>query len=868
MHEKMSLALRCLSRPCAVQLASELNTKSVIGYETAKKNTLFATALEFKTFSPQHIVIIRVGETYEAFGVDAALILECNPSMERSKAGDTRVVFHTTRIQTVINELLRHKHTVAVYEESEVLCTPRHRYLAQIVTAASPTYALGIETDSTPLPQKIAAVLSHESGRVTVCLLDVTQRLCQRLTDVEVSHAMPLVKSAMRPIYVMRRRPEWLDESETVLLGVDANCDVAQRLLMTISIELKIKPDEFTTVSATPSRCAPLSGFTMQQLGLLGEMGVPSLVNYCLPRGACMPLRQQIRDWLIAPPSEASAKANREVMLQLRACTTPMPVFEVTMPGRRQRAVQGVTLDAQGLRSLRTNVRGLLDSPIDIKTLLESVCRDRGCIQVTVEALRRVLETIDASLTDATVNGRDARGCAYRIHTQNIAAPQLDFERADCALRAVLAAWDEDEIVRDARGVALRGRPDKVEKLIVYDKANRQVSNQYTTRSLQTAEDAVAHALRVMLDADAAAVKACTRSLHELLPEVGVIESASLRLATLIEHARLVVCKSWNATDEGHSVDLKGLVPYWMDAASTVLNRVTFHHGAIAVLTAPNGGGKTTMLRATAACLLLHQCGLHAPCGPGSACPALDHLFLRAGALDCVLERRSSFSSEMHDLLAVLQARGNVVALIDEPCSGTSTAEALSLLRSIMSHMPSDTTFVLSTHHHEVEAPDDSRVVRLQMGADVVGDDCRPTYSLKAGTCTDSLALQVALAVGLPLEIVRDARRSDDVETLILLQLRLHRVKFEKMTEGQTPPPSFHSTLYIVDTTHGVYVGETDRIAQRLRTHATSKPEIRCFYVASCDNKTTARTLETAMINELRFHNVQLLSDADGAHGV
>lgn len=777
MHAQMVAALKKLSRNCAVELASSLSTQTVIGYEMPKKGTMLATAYEFKSLYPHCVILVRVGETYESFGVDAAIVLDCNENVDRGKAVDTRLVFHASRIQNVLNGLLKRGFSMAVFEESDVLCTPRHRYLAQIVSVASPLYAMASDGDNTPAAKKVAAVMEHESGRLTVCLLDVLQRICQRLDDVDPARAAPLVKAAMRPIYVIRRRPHWLMPDETVILGADVNTGIAERLIDTIGRDMRLDPSEFTTVRLDPARCAPLTSFTMQQLGLFGDMHVPSLTDYCLPRGSRTPLRHQISEWLAAPPSDRLAAANRAVLSQLLVSDSPVPTFDIASNGRRQRAVQASVIDANGLRAIRSNAHALLNTRLDLNCLIGAIAEQRGCSHISSKAFAKVVELIDEYMRVTPLDLRDARGCAYRLNTSRCSGKtRTAYDAANQSLEALLSAWDEREVVYDARGVALRGRPDNPRKLPVYDRANRIVPNQYTTQELKTAETEVATSLQLMLDEDMQATKACVQNLQHFLPFVGIIESAALHIATLIDHARLSVSKHWNLIDDGADVDLINLVPYWMESNTTVLNRVSLKRGTLVILTAPNGGGKTTLLRAIAACILLQQCGLCAPCAAGSAAPSVDHLFVRAGGLDVALERRSSFSNEMHDLRTILAASGNVIALVDEPCSSTSTEEALRLLRAVMEHMPLRTTFVMSTHHHELEGPDTPRLLRLQMGADVVGDDCVANFHLKPGTCTNSLALQVALAVGIPLDIVRAARRVDDVETLIHVNLRLHNI--------------------------------------------------------------------------------------------
>jgi DNA mismatch repair ATPase MutS len=298
--------------------------------------------------------------------------------------------------------------------------------------------------------------------------------------------------------------------------------------------------------------------------------------------------------------------------------------------------------------------------------------------------------------------------------------------------------------------------------------------------------------------------------------------------------------------------------PYWMDSA--VMNRVALDCGDTVLLTAPNGGGKTTLLRAAASCVLLHQCGLAVPCKK-AVIPNVDGLFLRCGSLDATLERRSSFGNEMIDLRTMINTPGIVIAFVDEPCRGTSSTEGLALLRAVLENLPPTMTVVVSTHYHELTI-ESQRAHHWQLDAEVVEDDCRPRFKLSNGVCRNSLALHVALAVGLPIDIVKRARRSEDVETLLLANLYANQVQFERVGPLQSVGATL-STLYVLDTVDGVYVGESDHMVQRLQQHERVKPTIRCFFVARCTDKTHARRLESMLIADLKFHNVVLLSVTD-----
>lgn len=850
------------------QLLHELVlTRGPLGLaSTPKRQTIAAQVCEFKQSHPERIVLVRVADFYEAWGVDAAILIDVVSHLVRHKT-ELKVVFHASRIQEHLNALIGHRLTAAVYEETPVLCTPRHRALSQIVTAATPQY--GASEADAPAARPIAALYAHPTHDcVSVCLLDVPQRLCRRMSQVAIKNASALVAGALRPLYVLRHVPAWLRNDETVLLGLDAHTDLAERLVRRVAEEHHLKWEEFRIVCAHPSRVAPLTRFTLQQLGLRDQL-VPSLVDHALPHDANAAVRQQLGDWLASPPEDAHVAIVRELVTRLLRPPedVPMPRMAPSAAGRRFQCIQSGHADVGALRGLFRNACAVLESRTLCEGLVEQTKASLGWGNVdwhSIDALRRLLRE---TLHDEPQTMRDARGPSHQLVVNALHDAELDdLRRANAELDAHLVAYHADELVRDARGVALRGRANGDDRLPVHDKNHRVLPMQYTTLRLQLLENAVAIAARQALDDDAQAIRRCVDALGGHLPTICVVEAVVLTMATLVEHVKLARRRRWCplecVDDDDTVVELEGLRPYWMETAVT--NPIALRRGEQVVLTAPNGGGKTTLLRAIGACAALHACGLASPVIRGRM-GRFDQLYLRAGALDAVHERHSSFTSEMIDWRGIMEAPGQTLALVDEPCRGTSTAEGMRLLAAILSHMRADATCMVSTHYHELCIDDNPRIRPMQLGARVVDADCVPDYVLREGRCVNSLALRVALAVGLPIEIVRSARARDDVDTLLLAVMTMHNVEIVRLDPStQTAPPHFHSTLYAIDTVDGVYVGESDDVWTRMCAHHRQKPCIRNAYVAACDDKTRARALEAAVINELRFHDLTLLSDKDG----
>lgn len=97
-----------------------------------------------------------------------------------------------------------------------------------------------------------------------------------------------------------------------------------------------------------------------------------------------------------------------------------------------------------------------------------------------------------------------------------------------------------------------------------------------------------------------------------------------------------------NPREISTEMDLIGLFPYWLDInqGNAVLNDVHMH--SLFVLTGPNGGGKSSMLRSVCAAALLGICGLMVPAGT-AVIPHFDSIMLHMKAYDSPADGKSSF---------------------------------------------------------------------------------------------------------------------------------------------------------------------------------------------------------------------------------
>src|SRR5919205_395979 len=124
------------------------------------------------------------------------------------------------------------------------------------------------------------------------------------------------------------------------------------------------------------------------------------------------------------------------------------------------------------------------------------------------------------------------------------------------------------------------------------------------------------------------------------------------------------------------------------------------------IITGPNMGGKSTVLRQTAIVCILAQMGSFVPAEKAKL-PLLDRVWTRVGASDDLARGRSTFMVEMTETAAILHnASPRSLVLLDEIGRGTATFDGLSIAWAVAEHLhdsPAHAAKTLfATHYHEL----------------------------------------------------------------------------------------------------------------------------------------------------------------------
>ena len=237
-----------------------------------------------------------------------------------------------------------------------------------------------------------------------------------------------------------------------------------------------------------------------------------------------------------------------------------------------------------------------------------------------------------------------------------------------------------------------------------------------------------------------------------------------------------------------HIMELRNARHPLLRVEKVIPNNISFDDYLGIVITGPNTGGKTVLLKTVGLLSLMTKCGLLVPADENSNIMIYDKVCCDIGDDQSIQANLSTFSSHMKNITDIINmVTPNSLVLFDEIGGGTDPDEGSKLAIAILDYLiKNKISFITTTHYSELKAYayDNELVVNASM--EFNQNTLSPTYKLVIGMPGASNALAIAKRLGLKNEIIEDAKErsvtaNNDLKTLMAkLEKRSYRLVEEE----------------------------------------------------------------------------------------
>ena len=303
-----------------------------------------------------------------------------------------------------------------------------------------------------------------------------------------------------------------------------------------------------------------------------------------------------------------------------------------------------------------------------------------------------------------------------------------------------------------------------VEPLDILDLNNRVVE-------LATSEDGEVHRILRQITTEIWEAQAPIRLIAEVLGEVDYI-LARARLSQMLD------CHEPEFSEDGRIVLLQARHPLLVEAAQDsggVIVPATLTVDPeirTLVITGPNTGGKTVLLKTIGLLTLMAQAGLHIPAAEGSTLALSQQVLVDIGDEQSIAQNLSTFSGHLQHIVSFLHdADAHSLVLLDELGAGTDPAEGAALGIAILEHLRSQgaQTFV-TTHQQPIKLHAHAHPAMDTAVMEFDAETLQPTFHVRIGHFGGSNAFAIGQRLGMPAEVLTTAQTHLDVDQHRLLE--------------------------------------------------------------------------------------------------
>ncbi|MCH1626530.1 endonuclease MutS2 [Ferdinandcohnia quinoae] len=205
------------------------------------------------------------------------------------------------------------------------------------------------------------------------------------------------------------------------------------------------------------------------------------------------------------------------------------------------------------------------------------------------------------------------------------------------------------------------------------------------------------------------------------------------------------------------------------------------------IITGPNAGGKTVVLKTIGILALAVMSGFHIAADEGTEIAIFDQIFVDIGDNQSIENSLSTFSSHMKNISEIMRAStNNTLLLFDEIGSGTEPNEGASLAIAILEEFyQKGCITVATTHYGEIKRYSEIHSDFMNAAMQFNSESLEPMYKLLIGTSGDSNALWIAKKMNLPEKVLQKAQNYIEIKDYDLEQVKESKIKKPVKADAQ-----------------------------------------------------------------------------------
>ena len=453
----------------------------------------------------------------------------------------------------------------------------------------------------------------------------------------------------------------------------------------------------------------------------------------------------------------------------------PAPFVEDQAPTLRALAVAGTALDGRALvdaartfEATRRFARFLRQDPERWPRL---TARFRAAPE-EIELEKRILESFDpdARLVDGA--SPELRGLRESVRSHRAALVDR-LSRLIARLPHVLVAADSRPTFREGRYlVPLRREALGEVPGIVHDESASGATVYLEPHEVVERNNELRRAELAVGREEERILRQLTAALAERRGELELAARLALHAETVLARARYALSVGGRAPDlGGERLELRGarhplLVERLREQGGEIVPlELELGPDELAlVISGPNTGGKTVLLKTVGTVVLMAQSGIVPPVAAGTRLPWHEAVYADIGDTQSIAQDLSTFTAHLTRLKAALEGAGpGTLILIDEIGASTDPTEGAALAVALLeSWTAREARTIVTTHYHtlKISAAQGSGMVNGSLAYDLERNE--PLYRFVKGVPGRSFGIELAARWGIEPHVVARARDALD----------------------------------------------------------------------------------------------------------